>query len=277
MIQTFLKKDLSVMLLIGLLLFTQSKVFAQNAKLFLGVKLHADVQAIAEEIESKTKRKIYAEYVEFAKDEHLLGSSYFTSNGTPILRVNVNLMEQSQKVEAVVAHELLHLRLRANNFPVFLFAPTVKTKRGLAQDVEQSNINDLASLIEHRAFKAEMEKFGLHILIDISGDAEQSAIQRNGEADSQADAINFARALLEYQRASNVEELRKIYLKNNWRQSLKIGQKIADIIQRSQPNSPAAVTSTFKLCLLLLYPSPRPFKLKPDKTVTTYQQLLIGF
>jgi hypothetical protein len=94
------------MLLIGLLLFTQSKVFAQNAKLFLGVKLHADVQAIAEEIESKTKRKIYAEYVEFAKDEHLLGSSYFTSNGTPILRVNVNLMEQSQKVEAVVAHEL---------------------------------------------------------------------------------------------------------------------------------------------------------------------------
>jgi hypothetical protein len=277
MIRTILKKDLYVLILVGLLLFAQAKVLAQNTKLFLGVKLHADVQALADEIESKTKRKIYAEYIEFAEDEYLLGSSYISSNGTPILRVNINFNQQPQKVEAIVAHELLHLRLRANDYPVFLFDLSVKTKRGLAQNVEQSNINDLASLIEHQAFKAEIEKLGLNELIDLSGDTERAALQRKGEADGQADAINYARALLEYRRASDVEKLRKIYVENKWHQSLKIGQKIADIIKRSQLNSPAATTSTFQLCVSQLYPAPRPFKLKHDKTVKTYRQLLIGF
>lgn len=276
MIRTFLKKALRALMVAGFLLFTETTVFAQNPKLFLGVRLRADVRAIAEEIESKTKRKIYAEHVEF-ENEYLLGASYFTSNGTPILRVNINLMEQPQKVEAVIAHELLHLRLRANNYPVFLFDPTIKTKRGLAQDVEQSNVNDLASLIEHRAFKAEMEKFGLNELIDPSGDAERNALQRHGEADGQADAINFARALLEYQRASDVEKLRKIYLENKWQQSLKIGQKIAAIIKRSPLNSPSATASAFQLCISELYPMPRPLKLKHDKTLTAYRQMLIGF
>jgi hypothetical protein len=275
--RAFLKKNLSALTVIGLLLFAGATVFAQTVQLFSEVKLRADVQTIAEEIESKTKRKIYAEYVEFVEDEYQLGASYITPNGTPILRVNLNLKEQPKKVEAIVAHELLHLRLRANKYPVFLFDPTVKTKRGLARDVEQSNVNDLASLIEHRAFKAEMEKFGFNELIDLSGDAERGALQRRGEADNQADAINFARALLEYQRNSDVKKLRKIYLENKWQQSLKIGQKIADIIKRSQLNSPAATTSTFQLCVSELYPSPRPFKLKHDKTVTVYQQMIIGF
>jgi hypothetical protein len=207
----------------------------------------------------------------------MLGTSYFTSNGTPILRVNVNLKQQSQKVEAVIAHELLHLRMRANNYPVFLFDAAVRTKRGLAMDVEQSNINDLTSLIEHRAFKSEMEKFNLIEFIDLSGDTERTAVQHRGEADSQADAINFARALLEYQRASDVERLRKIYVANRWQESLKIGQKIADIIKRSHLNSPSATTSVFQLCLSELYPSPRPFKLKHNKIVTAYRQMLIGF
>lgn len=277
MIRALLKKNFYALLVVSSLLFTEAIVLAQTTKLFLGVKLHADVQAIADEIESKTKREIYAEYIEFAEGEYMLGSSYFTSNGTPVLRVNVNLKQQSQKVEAVIAHELLHLRMRANNYPVFLFDAAVRTKRGLAQDVEQSNVNDLASLIEHRAFKSEMEKFGLIELIDLSGDTERAATQRKGEADSQADAINFARALLEYQRALDVKRLRKIYVANRWQKSLKIGQKIADIIKRSQLNSPSATTSAFQLCLSELYPSPRPFKLKHNKIVTAYRQMLIGF
>lgn len=261
-----------------LFLFSEADAFAQNAKLFLGIKLRGEVQALADEVENKTKRKISAHYVEYTGDDaFLLGSSFIDTDGTPYLAVSIDLKAQPKKVEAVVAHELLHLRFRANGFPVFLFDPKVKTKRGLAQDVEQSNVNDLTSLIEHRAFKSEMEKFGLNEVLNLAGNTERGALERRGEADGQADAINFARALLEYQNAADVESLRKIYRDNKWQQSLKIGQEIADIIKRSPLDSPAATASIFWLCAAKLYPSPRPLKLRPDKTVTAYRQILIGF
>jgi hypothetical protein len=262
-------------LVIGLITIFSLGIFAQTDKLMLGVKLRPEVRAIADEIEQKTKQKISAEFIEF-DDRFTLGSSYIGEDGAAIVHVNTNLKRQTPKLEAVIAHELLHLRLRANNYPVFLFAPTIKTKRGLAQDVEQPNANDLASLIEHRIFKAEMDKFGLNQIINLAGDTERAAEQRNGEADGQADAINFARAVLEYQTTTDIEKLRKIYQTNKWQKSLKIGQEIAALISGSTINSPESSAKVFGLCIAKLYPSPRPFKLIPDKTVKTYRQLLIS-
>jgi hypothetical protein len=250
--------------------------FAQNEKLFLGLKLRAEVRALADEVEQKTKKKIYAVFDEF-ENEYILGSSFIDTDGTPYLRVNTGLKSQTRKLEAVVAHELLHLRLRAGGFPVFLFSPAVKTSRGLAQDVEQSNVNDLTSLIEHRIFKAEMEKLGLNQAINLAGDTERDARRRSGEKDGQADAVNFARAVLEYQNRSDVENLKKIYVKNKWLKSLKTGQEIADLISRSAIDSPETSQKVFRLCIAKLYPAPRPFKLTPDKTVKAYRQMLIGF
>ena len=250
--------------------------FAQNEKLFLGIRLRPAVRAVADEVEQKTKKKIYAEFVEF-EDEYLLGASFIDDDGTAIVRANMNLLAEKQKLEAVVAHELLHLRLRAGGFPVFLFSPAVKTARGRAQDVEQENVNDLASLIEHRIFKAEMDKFGLNQIVNLAGDTERNATRRRGEPDGQTDAINFARAVLEYQNTADIERLRSIYVQNKWQKSLKIGQEIADLISRSTVDSPPMSAKVFGLCIAKLYPSPRPFKLTPDKSVKAYRRLLIGF
>ncbi|HVE57574.1 MAG TPA: hypothetical protein VNB22_12145 [Pyrinomonadaceae bacterium] len=262
--------------IIGLIAIFGLEIFAQNDKLFLGIRLRPEVRAIADEVEQKTKKKIYAVFTEFV-DQYMLGASFINEDGTAYLRVNTILKPQKQKLEAVIAHELLHLRLRADNYPVFLFAPSVKTRRGLAQDVEQSNANDLASLIEHRIFKAEMDKFGLNQTLNLAGDTERSAERRSGEEDGQSDAINFARAVLEYQNREDIENLRKIYIKNKWQKSIRIGQEIADLISRSKIDSPEASARVFSLCIAKLYPSPRPFRLTPDKTVKAYRQMLIGF
>jgi predicted metal-dependent hydrolase len=115
------KRAFCLLLLTGLL-FVKTDVFAQNAKLFLGIKLRAEVQALADEIENKTKRKISAHFVEYAGEERfMLGSSFIHSDGVPYLAVSIDLTDQPKKAEAVIAHELLHLRLRANGYPVFLF------------------------------------------------------------------------------------------------------------------------------------------------------------
>ena len=277
MISNCLKKAFCFFLF-AVLLFVAENVPAQNTKLFLGIKLRPEVQALADDIENKTKRRISADYVEYSgEDRFMLGSSFIHTDGVPYLAVSIDLRQQPKKAEAVIAHELLHLRLRANDYPVFLFDPRVKTKRGLAQDVEQSNVNDLTSLIEHQAFKSEMERFGLNDVLNLAGDAERDALARRGEADGQADAINFARAVLEYKNSTDIETLRKIYRDNDWLQSEKIGQDIANIIKRARLDSPAATASVFRLCAAKLYPTPRPFKLTPDKSVTTYKQMLIGF
>lgn len=270
--RTFLATIFPLLLLLPL----ADRISAQNESFFLGIKLRPDVKTIADEIERKTNRKIYAEFADFEEDS-TLGVSYISEKGTAIVRVNANLRDESRKTEAVITHELLHLRLRANGYPVFLFSPTVKTKRGLAQDVEQSNVNDLASLIEHRIFKSEMDKFGLNAAINLAGDTEWAAIKRKGEEDGQADAINFARAILEYQNQKDVENLRRIYLSNQWKRAVQSGQEIADIIKTSTLNSPSASASVFLLCAAKLYPSPRPFKLTYDKSVKAYRQMLIGF
>lgn len=277
MLKDLMKKAFGFLCL-AVLLFVAADGFAQNPKLFLGIKLRGEVQALADEIENKTKRKISAQYVEFAsEDEFMLGSSFIHTDGTPYLAVNINFERQPKKAEAVIAHELLHLRLRANGYPVFLFDPRVKTKRGLAQDVEQSNVNDLTSLIEHRAFKSEMERFGLNETLNLAGDTERDALERRGETDGQTDAVNFARAVLEYQNSADIEALRKIFRDNRWQQSLRIGQEIADIIKRAQLDSPAAATAAFRLCAAKLYPTPRPLKLTPDDNVKAYRQMLIAF
>lgn len=271
-----LKFSRAAFLVFGLIAVFGAPVSAQKEKLFLGIKLRPEVRAMADEIERKTKKPIYAEFVEF-ENEYTLGTSHITERGTAIVRANSGLRAEDRKLEAVIAHELLHLRLRVNNFPVFLFAPTVKTARGLAQDVEQSNVNDLTSLIEHRVFKAEMDKLGLNRLIDLAGDTERDARDRFGDEDGQAEAINFARAVLEYQNPADVESLRRIYVRNKWQRALKTGQAIADLISRPPPATPTASARVFRLCVAKLYPTPRAVRLTPDKSVAAYRQLLISY
>lgn len=94
---------------------------------------------------------------------------------------------------------MLHLRLRVNNYPTFIFSPAIKTAKGRAIEVEQSNINDLKSIIEHKVFKTDMQKFGLYKFINLAGDTAERAKKQKGQADGQDDVINYARAILEYQ------------------------------------------------------------------------------
>lgn len=249
---------------------------AQNARTILGVKLQPDVAAIAGEIEARTKKRIVAVFDEF-ESPYVLGSSFIgEDDGVAYIRIQ-SALEGDKRLEAVLAHELLHLRLRANGFPVFLFSPKIKTAKGLAQDVEQPNVNDLLSLIEHRVFKSEMERFKLLEVIDLAGDTERSARASRGKEDGQADSLNFARALLEYQKPEEISRLREIYQRNGWRRALADGQFIADAIANSNPKSAADVTAVFRKCLARLYPTPRPLKLAPDRTVKTYSQFLITY
>jgi hypothetical protein len=166
-----------------------------------------------------------------------------------------------------------------NNYPTFIFSPKVRMAKGRAIDTEQGNINDLKDLIEHRVFRSEMEEFGLYRYIDISGDTADNAKKRNGQQDGQADAINYARAILEYRNQPDVMLVKQIYAANGWKRSLQIGEEVADTIAAADPKTPKDVETVFLRCLLKLYPIPRSgiiFTLTADPSNKYFRRLLVN-
>lgn len=244
---------------------------------FLGIKLRPEIQAIVQEVERKCGKRILAEFVE--QENFMFGSSYISDKeGIPVVLIDYKLEDDAKKLEAVATHELLHLRLRVNNYPTFLFSPTVQTARGRAVDTEQSNVNDLLSLIEHRVFKSEMERFGLNKLLNLAGDTAKDAKLRKGELDGQSDSINYARAILEYPNQKDVEEVARIYRENRWTRALESGKFIADSISGANLSTPAAVETVFLKCIMELYrpPSTHVFKLSVDPENKFFRRMLIG-
>lgn len=242
----------------------------------MGVKLRPELQAIVREIERKSGEDIYARFVE--QKEYMLGSSLVSEDGVPAVLIDSSLEDDKQKLEAVIAHELLHLRLRVNNYPTFLFSPTVQTAKGRAVDVEQSNINDLLSLIEHRVFKSEMERFGLNKFLNLAGDTAKNAKAKKREADGQDDSLNYARAILEYPNQKDIDEVAQIYKNNKWTRAFESGKAIADFISQSNLQTPAAVEAVFLKCITELYQPPptHAFKLSVDAQNKFFRRMIIS-
>ncbi len=79
-------------------------VFAQSSDEFLGIKLRPEVRAMVKEIEKKTGEEVYAEFV--AQKDFLLGSSFITEEGVPVVLIDFSLEDNPKKLEAIIAHEL---------------------------------------------------------------------------------------------------------------------------------------------------------------------------
>ena len=246
----------------------------------LGVRLGAEVASWLDEVERKLGREIYAEFAELdeatAEADYTLGVSYLTAAGVGVVRVDESFRGRDAGLtEAVIGHELLHLRLRARGYPLFLFSPEVMTARGPAEDVEQSNVNDLVSLIEHHVFAGEMRRTGFDRLIDLTNGLE-AARGRRGAQDSQAETLNYARASLEWDDPRLLEELTRVHRANGWTRSLADGRRLADIIRASNVTTPAGVAPVFLRCMAVLYRA--EFRLEVDRRFALsgiYPQMLI--
>ena len=245
----------------------------------LGVTLGREASAWLAEVESGLGRGVYAEFAELdeagADDDYSFGVSYITAGGVAVVRVDESFRRDARRAEAVIAHELLHLRLRVRGYPLFLFSPAVMTMRGPAEDVEQPNVNDLVSLIEHRIFSLEMRRAGFAGLVDLTNGLE-AARRRGRVEDGQAEMIDYARAALEWGDPRLLEELTKVYLANGWRRSLDGGRRLARIISASDIKAPREVAPVLRQCLAVLYGA--HFRLAPDRSFALskiYPQMLI--
>jgi hypothetical protein len=267
-----LRRRAAALCLLALYCHTPATQALQQGRTLLGVRLGAETSAWLNEVEAGLGREVYAEFAELDPE----GSAADYTLGAAVLRVDESFRARgARQTEAVIAHELLHLRLRVRGFPLFLFSPTVQTRRGPAGEVEQSNVNDLVSMIEHRVFAAEMRRTGFDRLIDLTNGLE--AARRAGRSeDGQADVLNYARALLEWDDARARDELAAVYRANGWTRSLEGGRRLAEIIRASGIRTPAGVAPVFLRCMTVLYGA--PFRVEPDARFALariYPQMLI--
>ena len=246
----------------------------------LGVRLNPEVSSWLREVEGKLGKEVYAEFAELdpedAGGDYTLGTSYLTRAGVGVVRVDESFRGRGERLtEAVIGHELLHLRLRARGYPLFLFSPEVQTLRGPAEDVEQPNVNDLVSLIEHRLFAPEMRRTGFDKLIDLTTYLG-SARRMRGSADGQAEVLNYARAALEWDDPARLEELTRIYQANRWTRALAAGRRLARTIRAANVRTPADVNALFLRCMPVLYNA--EFRVEADADfplARIYPQMLI--
>jgi hypothetical protein len=252
----------------------------RQTRLLPGVLLGAEVSSWLDEVERKLGKEVYAEFAELdpedAGGDYTLGTSYLTGAGVGVVRVDESIRAKGGRtVEAVVGHELLHLRLRARGYPLFLFGPEVKTKQGPAEDVEQPNVNDLVSMIEHRVFAPEMRRTGFDKLIDLTNYLD-SARRLRGSEEGQSEVLNYARAALEWDDPALLEELTKVYQANRWTRSLADGRRLAETVRAARATTPAEVTALFLRCMPILYGA--EFRVEPDTRfplARIYPQMLI--
>ncbi len=252
----------------------------RQASRMLGVRLSPEVTSWLEEVERKLGKEVYAEFAELdpadAGGDYTLGTSYLTGAGVGVVRVDESFRGRSERLtEAVIGHELLHLRLRARGYPLFLFAPEVQTLKGPAEDVEQPNVNDLVSMIEHRVFAPEMRRTGFDKLIDLTNYLASARRQR-GSPDGQAEVLNYARAALEWDNPTLLDELTKIYQANRWTRALAGGRRLAETIRAAGVRTPAEVNALVRRCLPILYNA--EFRVEPDARfplARVYPQFLI--
>lgn len=244
----------------------------------LGIGLRPELALIVNEIETKTRRPILARFYDLP--EFQLGASYVDEeSGNPVVTVDTGLEDDLKKLEAVLTHELLHLRLTVNGYPAFIWSPTVRTAKGSAIDVEQSNINDLRSIIEHRVFRAEMVKYDLYQYIDLAGDTLAGVKVRRGEEAGQADITNFVRAILEYKDRRDVDAVKQAYNSNGWQSSVAVGTSIAGIIDRSAVATPQDIETVFLKCVTKLYPPPSKafeFNLTLDRSNRRFRRMILN-
>jgi hypothetical protein len=249
----------------------------QRPEEFLGLNLRPEIRAIVNEIERISGRDIYSKFIDL--DAFVLGSSYISEDGMPVILVDYDLGTEPGKLEAVITHELLHLRLRVNGYPTFLFSESVKTARGRAIDTEQDHVNEVLSLIEHQIFKADMQRFDLYKYIDLAGDTAAIARKNRGKKDGQADSINYARAILEYPNAKDVDEVRRIYTANKWTRALRDGDAIAGFIKTSNIRTAKEVDAVFVKCLSQLFPLPGSayiYKLERDPNKEVGRRMIVS-
>jgi hypothetical protein len=194
--------------------------------------------------------RLYGKPVDFAETtKAAVGDSGVYRDGTPYIEINPVMYRRGRlRQEAVIAHELFHLKMKADGYPI------VRIEReGTSPDEYQFLLETVRLVfdpIEHHLFAAQMREMGLDPDAEVEDhfrelDPDQSTA---GFTNSYQRAMTFMRVTLECTRetATRIERLYKL---KGWGAPLETGKKMAELVYSHKQYSPDDEVDVYLKCL----------------------------
>ena len=238
-------------------------------RVLLGLKLRPEVAAWLEEVERKLGREVYAEFAQLGPEDggegFVGGENYLTERGAAVIRINFSFQTAANKkrLEATLAHEILHLRQRARGFPAFTLDEAGSAPRVPLGELNEMEITGaLMEAVEHHAILPDLHRLGLDTAADMIGGLAWTR-GKGVSPDHPLYAVYYLRATLEYDDPARLRELEQIYRRNRWARSLERGARMAQIIRSAPLRTPAEMTAVYLRVLTELFGGLYRFTARP--------------
>jgi hypothetical protein len=217
-----------------------------------GISLSPGTQALLAQVEKAFHHPIVERSLE---DHELLGSSYLTPEGFPVVSLSSN-----GRNEPTLAHELMHLLLKSEGYAgVRHLMPDGSAPTGVAARELDSSLLLIRDPIEHWIFAPRLKKLGLNP--DQYNVDRMRGFLKDGRFPGLAPATaNSMRAVFYYEavlvldhQPDLLQQIKERYRQNGWTQEQELGESMAAVVLRIKPSSPEEEIACYIECCNLIF------------------------
>lgn len=228
-----------------------------------GIDLRSEARILWAQVEGHYGRPVRELLIDDLGYSYYAGVASVDPDGTPV----VQLINTEPVTEEIIVHELYHLKLYAEGYPVIRIEYPADWNEEKEQARVRFIIAQLYDTIEHRIFYPRMREMGLapddtlkrNVELTLRGEAEEEDVP--GLTRRDALAIEYFKAALLMEDEPLLERLTNHYRGRRWDEALNIGSGMAELVKRAQPSTPDGAVTTLLRCLAVIERSVNAYEL----------------
>lgn len=227
-------------------------------RLLFGIKLDKSTKGLLAAVEKGFGKRIRTEWL--PSTHQMAGISTVEEDGTPAIRLS-----RKHAHLDVIVHELSHLQLKLVGYPslAWIFPTT------MGSESNRATLQHLSAMIYdpilHSIFNPEAIRTGIDPGRNYKNIIRQQL--RDGTiaklvhaTDDRGNALNLFYALTEFGNNDVVKKLERLLIAQGKQESVELGRRLHETVQRLNPNSPESSITTLLSCLNLLFPKELTFR-----------------
>jgi hypothetical protein len=233
-----------------------------------GIELSAPAEELLRDVESAYGKPV-SEIEENTWEPSRYGQSIVKPDGTPTITIN----SSTGRTEATIVHELLHLKLRAEGFPILGYEFPADTNTTANKEYMIWIGAHLRDPIQHWIFYPRMQDLGVDPDMELRIEFE-AALERgyflnlNAATKSVALTLYYLKAALQLNDPKMLNRIVRWYKKRDWKKPLSLGEQLVQVVLDSNPQTPREEIAVFLRCLNLLQKGAAKFELSDWNTQT---------
>jgi hypothetical protein len=235
-------------------LLREVRVDPRLGRNMFGLDLRPEARILWAEIEAHYGRPVRELLIDNLDYPYYAGLASIDPDGTPV----VELKNSAPVTEERIVHELYHLKLYADGFPVIRIEYPAAWKGERQQARVRYIMAQIYDSIEHWIFYPQMRQMGL--MPDDTLKSNVEFILEGGTVDDDVPGVTRRDSLtIEYFEAALLlddEQLQKLlpnhYRRRRWDDELNTGKAMAELVRAARPSTPKEAVTTLMRCLALI-------------------------